>query len=187
MSNFDEEFSFVDFYNDYSYDGDSDISIKEVDNKDFIFPTDFELAFLNAELSEVLPKLNTHNLIELINTPCEVQSMVNLLHKDHDEDYSIAETDDDDDNVDDDDNGDDYDNKSNILMPGLQYRIYGDDSSSDDNRSATGSIPILINHFGHVDNDDNGNDDNFFDIPSVNKDRKATVHEENKQFQQCGS
>lgn len=165
LSNFNEDFYFTDFEDACSYDGDSDRSSKEVDDNNFIFPTDVEQAFLNSELLEVLPTLNTHNPIELINTPYGVKSMANLLDKDRDEDYSIANTDDDDDRNDD-------DNESNGLISALQYRTYSDDSSSDHNNIATGSIPTLINHFDSINNDDNSNNDNFFDISDRSKEKR---------------
>ena len=54
MSNFDDDFSFVEIEDTCSYDGDSDDSNDNFDNEDFLFPSNVENTFLSAELSNIV-------------------------------------------------------------------------------------------------------------------------------------
>ena len=64
--------------------------------------------------------MNQMNPIKLIKNPYGIQSMVNLLNKDHDENYGIDG---------------DVDNDNYDLVPGLEQCPYYKSSSNDDNES----------------------------------------------------
>ena len=132
LSNFDDDFSFVEFKDACSYDGDNYDSNHNFDNEDFLFPTNVVNALLSAELSDVVPQMNQINPIKLIKNPYGIQSMVNLLNKDHDENYGI------------DDDVDDVDDDS---VPGLEQQPHYKSSSGDDHKSdeesSLGTIPGL--------------------------------------------
>ena len=132
MRNFDDDFSFVEFKDTCSYNGDINDSNNDFKNEDFLFPKNVEKAFPSTELSDVVLKINPINPIELIKNPYGIQSMVNLLaNKDHDEDYGI----------------DDDDDDNNDSVPGLEEHPHYESSSDDDNESdeesSLGSMPGL--------------------------------------------
>ena len=69
LSNFDDEFSFVEFEDACSYDGESKNSSEDFNNDYFFFKTNVQKAFIRLELSNVVPQMNQINSIELINNP----------------------------------------------------------------------------------------------------------------------
>ena len=175
LSNFDDEFSFPEFDDTSSYDGNNYSVIEEVDNNDFLFPsgTIYEQAFLHADLPDVCPVIHVNKPKDLDCTNAygaeyAPQSMINILNQDNDDNYTIEESDDDNDNDDDDSNG---------SMPGLQDRTYDDDSSSDEDSTTADSIPSLITYSDPVNNGDDSDDDSFNDVPTYNENNKTTVQE----------
>ena len=175
MSKFDDEFTFPEFDDTSSYDGDNDSVIEEVDNDDFLFPsgTIYEQAFLHADLPDVFPVIHVNKPKDLECTnpygaEYAPQSMINLLNQDNDDNYTIDDSDDDNDNDDDDSNG---------LMPRLQDRTYDNDSSSDEDSTTADSIPSLITYSDPVNNGDDSDDDSFDDVPTYNENNDTAVQD----------